>query len=521
MTWWPLGGYRRPVASVASVVGFLGLVGVAYALAPTRVARPPAYVARLGAGAAEVRVSGRVRFVMNRDAPATLLPDSAPPRRGHGARLLFYEGRAAQPAGREVLVVDSAGQLLRFDPTLRVERLGLDLGSRRIVSAVQGVTGGLWAVDAGGQVLRLDEEGGVLEEQTTPFAYPSLAGDPASDAAWVVRSPRQFDFGFAPGPSPIAVRVDSAAATSGRSVGNAIEPEHALLRTLANAGHLVVAGDTLFFAPFIRDEIVAFGPAGDTLWVATRGLPQSTVEPRFEIADKRPVIDYHPVNLGLTRGLDGHLYVLSTPGFTMSASRLDVFAVETGLLLRSVALATPTPTLAADAEGRVFALDPVRLLGGTPAAERPLAPEVELPLLDGGRVALRDLRGQVVLVNLWASWCSPCRREMPALDQLRRRIADTGFVFLAINEDHDAGDARRFIDEFGFRFPVPLGGGKLERVFYYPGLPYTVLLDSHGRVAQTWIGEITPTELGLLEAAIRRELNAGVVPPSHEGHAGH
>src|SRR3970040_467418 len=52
--------------------------------------------------------------------------------------------------------------------------------------------------------------------------------------------PRQFDFGFAPGPSPIAVRVDSAAATSGRSVGNAIEPEHALLRTLPNAGHLVV-----------------------------------------------------------------------------------------------------------------------------------------------------------------------------------------------------------------------------------------------------------------------------------------
>jgi thiol-disulfide isomerase/thioredoxin len=448
-------------------------------------------------------------------AAAGVMVHSASP--GGGTRLLFYEGRATHPFGRKVIVVDSLGRVLAVDEHLRPELLRLGTGSRRLVSAAPGRSGTLWVADASGAVTRLDADGAAVGEGTTPFAYPALSSDPATGAVWAVRSARQFDFGLSTGPSPLAARIDTDPSAGRPTVGQATLPEHALLRSLANAGHLLVAGDTLFFAPFIRDEVLAFGPDGDTLWIATRGLPQSTREPRFEIADGRAVINYHPVNLGLSRGLDGHLYILSTPGFTTETSRLDVMDAMTGTLLRSTSLATALPTLAVSRDGSVHLLDPERLLGGTPPAERPKGPDLHLPLLGGGHISFSDLRGRVVLVNVWASWCAPCRREMPALDQLRHKVSDTSFVFLAINEDRDVEDARRFVDSFGFRFPVPLGGGELDRVFFYPGLPYTVLLDAEGRVARTWIGELTASDLGLLESAILGEL-AGTSGNRHGAH---
>lgn len=98
-----------------------------------------------------------------------------------------------------------------------------------------------------------------------------------------------------------------------------------------------------------------------------------------------------------------------------------------------------------------------------PAAPRPgqlpgtAAPDVELTLLDGSQVALRDLQGSVVLVNFWASWCEPCRNEMPVLQALHDEAAATGeateVLGVGIRTDHD-DNARSFVASLGLTYPI-------------------------------------------------------------------
>jgi hypothetical protein len=106
---------------------------------------------------------------------------------------------------------------------------------------------------------------------------------------------------------------------------------------------------------------------------------------------------------------------------------------------------------------------------------------------------------------------------MPALDSLQRGITDPGFAFLAISEDVNRSEALRLVKEFGFTFPVAFGDGTLDRAFFYPGLPFTVLIDAQGRVVKTWIGELTRADIGRLDLAIARELGARA-EPLHAGH---
>jgi thiol-disulfide isomerase/thioredoxin len=279
-----------------------------------------------------------------------------------------------------------------------------------------------------------------------------------------------------------------------------------------------VGNGIVYYAPFIRDEVAALTPAGDTLWLTRRELPQTTAEPRFELRNKQVVIDYHPVNLGIALGGDGHLYVLSTPGFTMTESRLDVLDPATGRLLRTARLSTARPTIAVGRDGRTYLLDGAQLLSGVPQRERETAPDFDLPALGGGRVSSAGLRGRVVLLNFWASWCTPCRTEMPALDSLRREIADSAFVFVGVNEEEDIEAARAFVNEFGFGFPVALGRGSQRRRFRYPGLPYTVLLDRAGRIAGRWIGFAGPEQLQAMRALVRSELDRGAGQPGQHRH---
>ncbi len=413
-------------------------------------------------------------------------------------------------------MLDGAGGVLSVDDRLRVGRVRVELEGRAPASIAPAAAGGFWVTDAGGEVLRVDSSGRVTPTSHTTFSYPVVAGDASGREVWAVRSAERFAYNLPSPGAPLLLRLGTAGDDS-VSVGLARQPEHVLLADLANAGHLAVGRGIVYYTPFIRDEVVALRPSGDTVWVAKRGLPQTTDDPKFEIREKRVVVDYHPVNLGIALGPDERLYVLSTAGFTTTEGRLDVLDPTTGRLLRSAALPTALPTIAVDGEGRVYLLDAFRLLTGVPPSRRESLPAFDLALLQGGRVDPAALRGRVVLLNFWASWCAPCRTEMPALDSLRRELTDPAFVFLAMNEDEDIGAARAFLDEHGFDFPVALGRGGLRQRFHYPGLPYTVLVDREGRIVNRWIGFAGPEQLQSIRALLRAELSRGLRP----GHGDH
>ena len=436
--------------------------------------------------------------------------------------LLWLEGRATQPE-REPdirLALDGAGGVLRIDSRLRVTRVPLRLGGREATSVAPAPDGGYWLTDAAGDLLRADARGRVLAAAPSLFAYPTVAGGPTTAEPWLVRSAERFAYDAGAAGSPLLLRVRGARDFDPAAIGKALIPAHFLLSDLANAGHLAVGDGAVFYAPFIRDEVVALAPSGDTLWLIRRDLPQSTAEPRFEVRERRVVVDYHPVNLGITLGADGRLYVLSTPGFTTAESRLDELDPANGRLLGTTYLSTARPTLAVGRSGRLYRLDVAQLLNGVPERDREPSPPLDLPTMDGGRLSSAALRGRVVLLNFWASWCAPCRSELPALDSLRRDLDDSGFAFVAINEEEDTAAARAFVDERGFTFAVAFGRGRLRPLFHYPGLPYTVLLDRRGRIAGRWIGYAGPGQLQAMRALIRSELgreNASLQGHRHGG----
>ena len=141
------------------------------------------------------------------------------------------------------------------------------------------------------------------------------------------------------------------------------------------------------------------------------------------------------------------------------------------------------------------------------AGERGPALELSGPTLDGGRVDLVDLRGRVVVLNSWASWCEPCRDEVPAFVSLASSSADVAVVGLNVTDDAPA--ARAFAAEFGIPYPsIADPDGALLRTI--PGvppssLPSTVILDRQGRVAARIIGAATYDGVSSLVAEIGSE----------------
>jgi len=102
--------------------------------------------------------------------------------------------------------------------------------------------------------------------------------------------------------------------------------------------------------------------------------------------------------------------------------------------------------------------------------------------LTGKRWTLRELRGSVVLVNFWATWCPPCRKEMPDLDALYQRFGQKGLVILAIS-DEEAGKVEPFIAEHQFRYPILLDPGrKVNEMFRIEGIPKSFVYDREGKL---------------------------------------
>ena len=111
------------------------------------------------------------------------------------------------------------------------------------------------------------------------------------------------------------------------------------------------------------------------------------------------------------------------------------------------------------------------------------APDFTLRGADGSNLRLAEQRGQVVLVNFWASWCGPCKQEMPQLNRLYDKYRGAGFVLLGVNIDDDARVGAATAARWGVKFPVLLDADKtVSRLYDMGSMPATVLIDRDGRV---------------------------------------
>lgn len=130
--------------------------------------------------------------------------------------------------------------------------------------------------------------------------------------------------------------------------------------------------------------------------------------------------------------------------------------------------------------------------GAQPSMGRP-APDIALPSLDGTTIRLADLRGQVVLVNFWGTYCPPCTEEMPALQRLYERYANEGFVVLAIDVEEPPEVVEAFRERHGITFPIALSDdASINPAYRLHALPTSWLVDRQGIVRAIWIGPLDP-----------------------------
>ncbi len=119
------------------------------------------------------------------------------------------------------------------------------------------------------------------------------------------------------------------------------------------------------------------------------------------------------------------------------------------------------------------------------------APELTLSDVAGKQHSLAGYRGQVVLVNLWATWCPPCKAEMPTLNDYYEDHAEDGFMILAVNDGDPAGDVSSFAQTHDLSFPVLLDLNYVaDQAFKTRSLPSSFVIDREGIVRLRWVGEI-------------------------------
>lgn len=117
------------------------------------------------------------------------------------------------------------------------------------------------------------------------------------------------------------------------------------------------------------------------------------------------------------------------------------------------------------------------------------APDFALKSSTGENLRLSEYRGEVVMVNFWATWCGPCRQEMPLLDELYQRYERVGFNLLGVNIDDDSRKAMKMIEELGVNFPVLFDSRKeVSRLYEVDAMPVTVLIDREGNVRYVHLG---------------------------------
>ena len=143
-------------------------------------------------------------------------------------------------------------------------------------------------------------------------------------------------------------------------------------------------------------------------------------------------------------------------------------------------------TIAKQATKLTFLAGALLMGAGALAANVPIsedAPDFTLKTLDGPNLRLEEHRGEVLLINFWASWCGPCRQEMPVLDRLHQRYEDTGFAVWGINVEGEVEPAQKLVDKTQVTFPVLIDEGQaVSELYDLEAMPSTVVVDRDGVV---------------------------------------
>ena len=146
---------------------------------------------------------------------------------------------------------------------------------------------------------------------------------------------------------------------------------------------------------------------------------------------------------------------------------------------------------------RPAALCLMLIAGITQAAPTPNAPAPDFTLrtTEGRNLRLQEQRGQVVLLNFWATWCGPCRQEMPHLNRLYEKYKGSGFVLMSVNVDEDTRNASDVAAKLGVKFPVLWDTDKkVSRLYDLATMPSTVLIDRDGKIRYVHRGYLTGYE---------------------------
>lgn len=144
-------------------------------------------------------------------------------------------------------------------------------------------------------------------------------------------------------------------------------------------------------------------------------------------------------------------------------------------------------------------------LAAAPSLVNKPAPEIVRADLSGMRVSLKSLRGKVVLLNFWATWCAPCQIEMPVFSTWQQQYGPRGFQVIGISMDDDAASVRKLLAKIKPNYPIAMGDAQLgERYGGVMGLPLSFLIDRNGVVHARFQGE---TELKTIESELKSMLD--------------
>jgi peroxiredoxin len=136
-------------------------------------------------------------------------------------------------------------------------------------------------------------------------------------------------------------------------------------------------------------------------------------------------------------------------------------------------------------------------------SEGDLAPDFRLETLDGNQMSLQDQRGKVVLINFWATWCDPCRAEIPDIEAVYQARRDEGFTVLGVNSHETPGSIAPFAIWMGISYPILIDeNGRVEKTYRLVGLPMSLIVDQEGIIQVRHVGLLTQAQLEKYLAAL-------------------